>query len=446
MFLGGVAVLIIIGCGGGGTGSSNGNGIGVVSGIVTDTNGDVVRAAKVYAGGDKAHFTLSNSSGAFVLTGVKEGDQTMMAEITKNGILYYGENVIKVFGNEQSKSSNVTVGRHDQLARLTGVVTDRFGNNIAGARVFANSSSLGSMVAITNDDGKFFLNALHPGVQYTIYASGLGFDSDQDIFTPTVSERRSQDYILSNGRNVAFPAPQNLSATAWTSPYESSRSPLNGRAYEAIKQMIDHKRRARMSASKRPLNANGGSPIEVDLYWDTMPNQSLLGFGIYRGRDATGPTSSVEFLRDPLAGFFADQDASLRQGLAYFYEITALNVLYPDTNDSESNFSNRFGVKPLGDFGAVTAVGRPTRFSWNAVSGAEKYTVYLFDRYPDLGETAFWPVTDPEIASATTTNTSLTYAGPALGPGTYFYIVLAFDTRNGNDAKSISRIGQFTLN
>jgi hypothetical protein len=197
----------------------------------------------------------------------------------------------------------------------------------------------------------------------------------------------------------------------------------------------------------RPLNSNGGNWVETDLYWDPIQNDSLLGYGIYRGTSANGQTKAIEFLRDPLAGFFADADPGLRQGQPYFYEITALNVNFPDTFNSESDFSDRFGIQPLGDCVLRNpSSGNPVTFNWNATSGAQEYTVYVFDLYPDFGVDPIWPRNDAERPAATTTGTSLNYAGPALGHGTYYYIVLAQDYRNGNDARSISRIGSFAVN
>lgn len=418
-----------------------------MSGNVADLNGNPVRNALVYASADKTKNTRTNSTGAFVLTGVKEGNEVIAAEINVGGIVYYGENVIAVFANEQSKSANLAIGRVDQLAKLTGTIRDRFGDPVQGARVFAKSGDLSSVMAVSNKDGRYFINALHPGRNYTIQASALGFDSDMDVLSFTVSQERRQDYVLSNPRDIAFNAPNDLSAVAWTSPREVTRSPQAAQTHEAIKQMLDPRRAERAKKQRGTRSTALGNWIEVDLYWTPIENASLLGYGIYRGRDSQGPTTGIEFLRDPLTGFFADQDQNLREGLNYYYEITLLNVLYPDTFNSESDFSNRFGVRPIGDMTlrAVTQ-GNPPRFNWNAASGAEKYIVYVFDRVPNFGVTPFWPVSPAEFTAATTAGTSLTYSGPPLGNGTYYYIVVATDTRNGNDAVSVSPVASFTAN
>lgn len=439
----GVVLAIVLGCGGGGGNS----GTGAISGNVADLNGNPVRNAKVFAINKVDKYTLTNSSGAFLLQNVSEGDPTVAAEVVINGLSFYGQNTLRVFKGEQSKSMQITVGRRDQMGRLKGKVTDRFGDSVEGARVFANNGSLGSVVAVTNRSGDFDM-FLHPGYDYSILAGGAGYDSDSDVIRLSISQTRNQNFVLSNPRDVGFAPPANFSAVAWTSPKESTRSPKEAQAYEAIKRAIDP-RRARTPRDRRPTPKNtvGGNWIESDLYWDPITNVSLLGYGIYRGTSATGATQAIEFLRDPMAGFFADFDQGLREGVAYFYEITALNVNYPDTFNSESDFSDRWGIMPLGDCTLRNvSAGSPVRFNWNATSGAEKYTVFVFPDYPDYGVDPIWPVNSGQMADATTTGTSLNYGGPLLGTGTYYYVVLAQDYRNGNDARSISRIGSFVVN
>ncbi len=441
----GLGLAFVIGCGGGGGGGQT-NGVGVVSGNVADLDGNPVRNAKVFPVKKPTRFTLSNSSGAFTLSGVEDEDTTIAAEVVVGGVSYYGENTIRVFANEQSKSLNLIIGRRDRMARFKGTIVDRFSDPIEGARVFANNGSLGSVVAVSDKDGEFQM-FLHANYDYTVSAGALGFDSDTDVIRLNVAEIRNLNFVLSNPSDVGFNPPANFTATAWTSPRETTRSPQLANSYEAIKRAIDPRRARNASRKPLPKNTTGGNWIEVDSYWDPVQHDSLLGYGIYRGTSQTGPTKAIEFLRDPLAAFFADADSTLREGANYYYEITALNVNYPDTFNSESDFSDRFGVRPLGDciLRSVTA-GSPVRFNWNATSGAEKYTVYVFDAYPNYGINAFWPTNAGEIAAATTTGTSLNYAGPALGNGTYYYIVLAIDTRNNNDARSISKIGSFVVN
>lgn len=440
-----VALAVVLACSGGE--GSRGN--GTVAGNVTDLSGEAVRGALIFANNDRSTTTETNSTGAYLLTKVKEGNSRVSAEIRIGGVLYYGENVIAVFANEPSKSCNIVMSRADQQASLTGVVRNRSGEPVEGARVFANSGELSSLMAVTDRDGRFTIRAIHPGRGYTIQASALGFDSDLDSATFGVREARRQDYVLANARDIGFNPPDDLAAVAWTSPREVTRSPKAAQTYESIKQMLDPRRAARAAKTRKPLVTALGNWIEVDLYWSPIENASLLGYGIYRGRNAQGATEGIEFLRDPLTGFFADQDPTIREGLTYFYEITCLNVRYPETNNSESGFSNRFGVRPLGDLTlrTVDQTGNQIRFRWNAALGAENYTVYVYDRYPDFGVAPMWPQSQAEIANATTTGTELVYSGPPLqSTGSYYYLVVGRDTRDGNDALTVSPVASFNPN
>jgi hypothetical protein len=95
----------------------------------------------------------------------------------------------------------------------------------------------------------------------------------------------------------------------------------------------------------------------------------------------------------------------------------------------------------------VDQTGGQVRFRWNAASGAENYTVYVYDRYPDFGVSPMWPQSQSEIGNATTSGTELLYSGPPLqSTGTYYYLVVGRDTRDGNDALTVSPVASFSRN
>jgi hypothetical protein len=248
------------------------------------------------------------------------------------------------------------------------------------------------------------------------------------------------DFVLSDETNPTLPAPENLVAVAWTTPFEETRSPSQAAGLEAVKRMFDARRATRLASSRvSPL----GNHVEVDLYWDPLPGQyydALLGFGIYRALTAQGPSTAIDFLRDPNAAFFADIDDSLLSNRAYYYEITALNTSYPDFQNSESAFSNRYGLITLGDLELLTETQSPLRFRWLPATGAEEYMVFLFDEFPSIGVTAIW-----DNSATPTTGTSYTYDGPPLQSGArYYYVVIAL--ANGSDSRSLSWIADFVAN
>lgn len=421
-------------------GCNNGSGVlGEVSGVIYDGSGAVVRNARVWVSTSKDRAeTRSNSSGAYILEGVPEGDTFIQAEITVDGLKYIGQNVARVFDGERSKSVNIGVYRESQLAGLEGVVRDRFGRVIEGARVFAASAnSLSGAMSVTDANGYYHLGRLLGGVTYQVNAGGRGYDADTDSVILTTGEVLGFDFILSEGSNPLLPAPQNLFAIAWTSPAEATRARSTG-VFENIKRLAEPVRYGQRKAGSR-LSV-GGNPIEVDLGWDTITNPSLLGYGIYRARTANGASTAIDFLRDPFAAFFQDMDADLKEVTNYYYEITALNTQYPDTNNSESDFSNRYGVQTLGDMELKPVSQAPLTFRWFPASGAETYAVYLFDEYPSLGVDPIWD----NSANRTALN-QYVYNGPALQSGRrYYYIVLG--VANSNDSRTISIVEDFVKN
>lgn len=431
LFLSVAATFAAVGCGGSGTALTQ------ISGVVFDINGEVVRGATIWCNDNQ---TQSNSGGIYMLSGVGTGQKIVHAEIWKNGTHYTGNNIASVFKNERSKSVNITVVAVSQQAQIHGVVRDRDGFRLAGARIFANMGGLSSQVALSDKDGNYAMGELAAGMSYTLSASGLGFDSDTISANFIAGEDRNIDFLLSDPTDAPIPPPDNLGAVAWTTPFEASRSPQNKEAYDGIKRLFDKRYVVKPMGRTTTL----GSHVEVDLYWDPIGSQyldSLLGFGIYRATTSNGASTVVDFLRDPQAVFYSDVDDFLLPGRAYYYDVTSLNVRYPDTFNSESNFSNRYGVFTLGDMITLPVTQTGTlRFHWQAAADAEEYMVFLFDRYPGLDVQPLW-----DNSANPTNSTSLDYTGPALTSGKkYYYAVLGL--ANSQDSRTLSRIGEFIAN
>ncbi|MBX3119850.1 MAG: carboxypeptidase regulatory-like domain-containing protein [Fimbriimonadaceae bacterium] len=436
-YLGSIAILIlsvVVGCGGGGTGSQF---KGEVSGVITDVNGSPVRGAKVFS---NSRETTSNSAGIYVLSGVPEGNHTIRAEVSRDGLKWVGQNVVAIFRGERSKSLNIALVRNDQTATLHGKVRDSSGHVVQGARVFAYGNALSSAIAITDADGDYRIEKLASGVTYLLTASARTYDNDLGQATMSPGELKRFDFTVKDSTNPVMPAPENLVAVAWTSPKEITRDSEVNRTYEYIKRMIDPRRGNRPASGRDTILGNN---VEVDLYWDPLPgsyDDNLLGFGIYRATTSGGVSTAVDFLRDPITIFYSDVSAELIEGRNYYYEITSLGTNFPDTFNSESNFSNRYGVHTLGDMVLRSPLFGPLTFRWDACLDAEEYKVFLFDKYPSIGISSIW-----NTNSTPTAGLSQVYTGPSLQAGkTYYYIVLA--EANGGDSKSLSAIGSFVAN
>jgi hypothetical protein len=422
------AFAAMAGCGGVGA-----SGLGTVSGIVTDANGDPVRDAKVFTRSSPRRETRSNSSGSYVLQDVRALDIIIEAEVVQDGIKYYGQNLASVFGQERTKSVNIQVARENQLARISGSVSERQGLRVVGARVFAIGNSLSSSVAITDSAGNYTLRGLIAGVDYVVQASARTYNSDTEVVRLFANENRQLHFVLADETNPALPPPFGLEAVSWTTPAGITRSEDAG-AYEHVKRLYDP-RRAKTRATSR-LSA-GGNPIEIDLYWEPDFSNALLGFGIYRGVGQSGPLTAVDFLRDPLAEFFADNDPDLVEQTFYSYEMTALNTSFPDFAGSESARSNRAIVRTLGDMIPLPVIANPLTFRWQHAPGAEQYIVYLFDRFPRIGVPSIW-----SNSSNPAVGTQVQYTGSTLQSGkTYFWLVLG--VADGNTSRTMSTIESF---
>ncbi|HVT12257.1 MAG TPA: carboxypeptidase-like regulatory domain-containing protein [Fimbriimonadaceae bacterium] len=425
--------LLIAGCGGGGSST-----VGTITGFIEDVNGNPVRNARVYVDGGPQ--TYSNSAGSYRLVDASGDVRIIKASVNQDGVNYFGENTVQIFNGETSKSVNVTVAPSNQLATLTGTVTDRNGDLVQNAHVFAAATNGGGTVTVfsssyvlTDSSGNFSMPTLLGGQSYTVVASAVGYDSDPDTVTIPAGQTQNLLFTLKNATDPLLPAPTNLFGQSWTTPHVSTtRVQGQQAALEAVKNMIDPRR----SSHRQTRDTSNGNFVEIDLEWDAMSDPSLIGFEIYRAPGNVGVNSlqGIDFYRDPLATLYEDMDASFQENQTYSYAITAFNTNAGDTNNSESGFSNEVVVTTLGDLFLDSVTTGPLTFHWEAASGAQNYQVYVFDRIPSVGITSIW--------NANTTSTQLAYGGPALTSGhTYYYVVLG--QTNDNTGKTLSLIDSF---
>lgn len=418
-----LALLLATGCGGGGGAKT-----ATISGTVTDINGNPVINAKVST---KDASARTSSTGAYILPKNRADDVLVKAEITQDGIKYFGQNLARTFEGEQTNSVNIVVAPQSQLASIHGNVRDRNGNTLENASVFAYAGVLSSSMAVTDRNGNYRIDGLVAGLNYQLNASGQGFSGDYDQVLLQAGDDAQIDFTLGNSSGGQPASPANLTAVSWTSPADPTRD-SEARAYEALKRLYDKNRRS------RPLGrtTTNGNPIEIDLQWDAS-NDDLIGYGIYRAANG-GTFSNVDFYHDPLAAYYTDLDQRLVELRTYTYRITALGPDFPDDPGAESDFSNEASVETLDDLGLQPIDLSPLTFRWQGGSGAEEYVVYVFDRFPGVDVPQLW-----DNSNAPTTGTSLRYTGPGLRSGdTYYYMVLGL--ANNRNSRTMSQVGQFT--
>lgn len=428
-------LLALVGCGGGSSGNEASN--AEISGVVFDVDGGVVRDAVVNVNGQSQ--TRSNSSGAYTLREINGDSVIVRANVTQNGVDFYGENTVFLFTGERSKSVNIYMVPTSQRATLRGTVVNNQGLPIKGARVFAAATTmLTSTFATTDADGRFIIDTIAGGVPYDILASARGFNSDTDSVNIAAGDEDDILLTLGNETNTTLSPPNNFNAVVWTSPFEESsrmqHDPKLPGAIEAVKRLYDPGYASAKHLQSRA--AVDGSPIETDLSWDFINNSALLGYGVYRRTGGSGTLNPIDFLDDPLAIFYADADDNLLEGQTYGYAVSALNTSYPDTSNSESDLTPVVDVVPLGGL-TISPVTSPTTFHWSSGSGATSYVIYVFPDYPHVGIDSLW---DNHLTPAN--GNSYVYDGPSLTSGnTYYYVVVG--VANSNRSRTISDVGSF---
>ncbi len=437
-----VLMMVLSSCG------SDSSQTNVISGTVTDVEGEPVIDAEVFVDGLPMRSTRTLHNGTFYLTNVPTGFRLIRARAIINGVEYTGQHLAQVLEQDQSKNVNIMVARTTQQGTVEGFVRDALGRGIENARVFAGGA-LSSALARTDRRGFYRLSGLPSGYEYPIVASAPGYENDERRVEIYAGETSVVSFTLNSSRNVPVNAPQNLSAIAWTLPRTliATRNARERRAYESIQQLLDPQR------AQRPITRSvGNSWIEVSLRWDYERQLSLLGYGIYRGRTLSElQSNAIAFLRDPLADIFADLDPALQPNVTYFYEMVALNTDYLDNRPgSSSGRSNRVSVTPFEPISITqpraNEIVNETIFSWTAVTRADYYLVLVYDRFPDYQVNPLFPpdLDNPGSARVFAPSTSLVYTGPTLVRGRTYYLVVVAQS-NDRQTRAISQIVPFQV-
>lgn len=469
-----VVAALIQGCGGGVVFRSD------VQGTVSDIDRNVIIGAEVWIDDLR---TNSLASGAFRLQNVPSGWQTIYARADVDGDVWVGSTAVEVLEGEPTMNANIVLSPAGDTTYIQGYVYDDTGRPVRGARVLlttrvllpsgssSDDGAYNSMVAVTNDRGFYRMDDAPVGRTAVIAASKVAFYNDEVSLDP-IHDAMNVDFELSPSFQETPDEPILDYVESYTMPNQqvrafSSTTASFGNPYDAVRAHTSAKFRRSLQSRKTTTTsapvvrslAIDGSLIEIDLYWNALDvnlSRTLAGYGIYR-RVGSGTIRAIDFLRDPYANFYGDMGAEIEPGIRYDYRVTAVNVEFLDRwnewiDESESDWSNSLGVTPLGAMRASlpidgAGVSATPTFSWQVLSRADSYSVYVYDRFPTIpispGETTPSYGTAPIWDSPWANTTSVTYAGPALQTGrTYYWLVTASDA--SGTAYSYSELRSFT--
>ena len=188
-----LCAVMLAGCG------ENGK-VGIVSGTITDVDGNPVADAEVFAANAVNSRTRSLHNGTYYLTNVPDRFTIIRARAVIGGKEYTGQNVAQVFESEQSKNVNIMIAPADRQGAVEGFVRDALGRGIEGARVFAGGA-LSSALAVTDRRGFYRITGLPAGFEYPIVASAPDYENDKRTVSIVAGETALLSFTLNDSRN-----------------------------------------------------------------------------------------------------------------------------------------------------------------------------------------------------------------------------------------------------
>jgi hypothetical protein len=155
-----LVAVVLAGCG------ENGK-VGIVSGTITDVDGNPVADAEVFAANAVNSRTRSLHNGTYYLTNVPDRFTVIRARAVINGVEYTGQNIAQVFENEQSKSVNIMIAPANRQGAVEGFVSDALGRGIEGARVFVGTGSKSTSAGSTKSNSACWDTGFIAGARLT---------------------------------------------------------------------------------------------------------------------------------------------------------------------------------------------------------------------------------------------------------------------------------------
>lgn len=395
----------------------------------------------------------SNVAGGFQFVRIPKGFYRLAARAVsgETGFLITGGiSRIEVKGGIPSLMNNILLGDTTKQLTFTGIITESgkpANNAIVSLSVQAlprgetnvDNETAVIVIARTNAAGAYQLRVPNFASSYWLTAhSDTSQLSDEFEIRDVPGDTYQKNIDLIPAQSPVLPTLgiDFFSASLPTATLTASNTALISRIAiaklnKAPEKMLQHlsKRSTLTRASSR---AEIGS-IENDVwcYWDVLnPDEFVYyvrGYHFYRGSDPKGIFTKIGTVYDPFQTVFIDNDPALSSLSDYYYTARAYAA-----NNKLSDPAPAVLVKPLlpisgFSYSNVSLDGRlQANVSWDAVAGAQSYTLLVYDAIPTFNTTPRIDLTR-QLAS----NETSVIIGT---PGIYYCSINAYNNRDTNFA------------
>ena len=418
---------------------------GTIQGTVKDTNNQPIQGATVSVEGTSLQAT-TNSQGYYQITDVPAGNKTVTA--SKSGY------------NSQSKTVNVVAGQTVTVdfqlqpvtatGRISGIVYGSIPNTLIYKATVKATGNGRTYSALTSEDGRYELRV--PTGTYTVTVSKETFNDATISVTVNSGETKTQDFHLTTGSGGTISNPPDVlswSVIAYTIPSEIDIRSLKVNPSRNGKLEFEPKSLPLLTKNSGDYKSFIGLQVNINI----SDNTGVKGVRFYKSDSPNGPFTLVDNPIGPyLIGFAFDSDPSITPGVPSKYYTFSF---WGDSGESSMQKEpvRTIPLQPciLSSPSNGATVGPIPTFSWNAVPGADRYSIQVWRNYSD------WWMRMWHKENINASQTSITYGdggypspAPSLESGwTYGWAVGAWKVYPSSDciisAVSSSYLREFSV-
>ena len=201
-----------------------------VSGHIVNEAGSTLAGVQV-ATVPPTSIALTDSSGAFLLSGIPAGDYTISTE--KTG--YRNESLKLALQPEQSATLAIVLGRSTKKqGHLSGTLRDAITQApVAGVSITTHPATT---ALLTDADGRFHLDSLAVG-DYQVRIKKLGYQTDSVVVAVTEQKTTRIELLLTPQAAVSFLTPVSPSASRTKHLMEHKR--IHSKIYDEVQNSPD---------------------------------------------------------------------------------------------------------------------------------------------------------------------------------------------------------------